>query len=110
MSIDDNNGDSVYDSGIGFVFGAFSEEFDNIEKNFEHTNEMFLRVSSKIEAIDVALAYSVDLNNRRLSKIEADLERLKSYHLSSVRHLRNKVYFLLSFVALSNLALFYFFG
>jgi hypothetical protein len=105
MSDEGLKDDCVTDTGIGFVFDAFSDNFKIIDSRVENIEESMYKLSSKIEALDLGMVYSVELYEKKMDAIiraasARDKDIGKRFNM-----FRNAIFFIASFSFLLNVAL-----
>jgi hypothetical protein len=66
---DDAKSDDVTNTSIGFVFDAFGDRFKIVDSRLDVVDDLMYKLSSKIEALDIGIVYSVDLYNKRINTI-----------------------------------------
>ena len=71
----DNDTDDVIDSGIGFVFDAFGDNFRDIDSRFELIDDSIGRVASKLEALDSGMVYTISAYEKRIETIGLHFEQ-----------------------------------
>jgi len=66
---DDIKSDDVVDTSIGFVFDAFGDRFKVVDSRLDVVDSLMYKLSSKIEALDIGIVYSVDLYNNKINTL-----------------------------------------
>jgi len=66
---DDVKSDVVVDTSIGFVFDAFGDRFKVVDSRLDDIENSMYKLSSKIEALDIGIAYSVELYNKKIESL-----------------------------------------
>tara|TARA_B100000131_G_scaffold97853_1_gene95006 strand:- start:3662 stop:3994 length:333 start_codon:yes stop_codon:yes gene_type:complete len=104
----DENFDDAADTSIGFVFDAFGDNFRLIDSKINVFEESVYKLSSKIEALDLGMVYSIELNDKKINAISTDSrERYKSME-KSFNKFRNIILSIVSFSFILNLILLFY--
>ena len=97
--------DAALDTCIGFVFDAFGDNFKIINSRVDNIEESMYKLSSKIEALDIGIVYSVDLYDKKLDAIIKAASARDGEISSKFNTFRNVIFFITSFSFLLNVAL-----
>ena len=105
----DDGTDEIGDSGIGFVFDAFGDQFSIIEDRFQNFEVSIDRVMSKVDALDTGIIYTIKAYDKKLDDLSFNFDKrmtlIKKHHDMEIKSLKNRFYFVsilfLSFIVYS---------